>query len=98
MLTWSPMADHYDERLNGYQGHGENLIYGIIKGREGFVVKVNENEATILDMAMLPTDIINKYHLENLYIWYFESETAIEEGEIKLINKETDQEIDVIEL
>ncbi|HZH59017.1 MAG TPA: aspartyl-tRNA synthetase [Metabacillus sp.] len=99
-LTWSPMEDHYDEKLNGYQGHGGNLIYGIIKGgeEEGFIVKVNENEANILNLAMLPAKVINQYQLENLYIWYFESDSAIEEGEIKLINKETNQEIDVIEL
>jgi len=100
MLTWSSMKDHYEEKLNGYQRHGENLIYGILKGREGegFIVKVNENEANILNLAMLPTEVITQYQLENLSIWYFESETAIEEGEIKLINKETDQEIDIIEL
>ncbi|MGN7408386.1 MULTISPECIES: hypothetical protein [unclassified Sporosarcina] len=96
-LTWSPMASkrNYDsDSLNGFQGHGENLIYGLIKQGDDRIVQVNEEQATILNLAMLPQDEIERFRLEGLYIWYFESEEPLTGGVIRLMNKNTDEELD----
>ena len=56
MLTWSPMDNERSyENLNGYQGYGENLIYGLIRQGNERLVQIGENHATILNLAaMLP--------------------------------------------
>ncbi|NEY71409.1 aspartyl-tRNA synthetase [Bacillus mesophilus] len=101
MLTYSPM-DHKRnyEKLNGYQGHSDNLIYGLIKIKDGDekYIKIDENNANLLSLEMLPSYIVEEYQLEDIYIWYFESDTALEVGEIKLMNKNTDEVIDTIDL
>ncbi|WP_255421087.1 hypothetical protein [Paenisporosarcina sp. OV554] len=40
---------------------------------------------------MLPNNVVEEYQLEGLYIWYFESENALDGGEINLINKYTEE-------
>ena len=97
MLTWSPMDStrNYDgDTLNGHQGHGENLLYGLIKNGDNRIVKVNNELANILDLAMLSQDEIESFRLEDLYIWYFESKKALSDSEIELFDKDTDEELD----
>ena len=97
MLTWSPMASkrNYDsDSLNGFQGQGENLIYGLIKQGDDRIVQVNDEQATILNLAMLPQDEIERFRLEGLYIWYLEIEEPLTGWEIKLMDKNTGQELD----
>lgn len=97
-LTWSSIDTKRNyEKLNGYQKHDENLIYGIIKDGTNRQIKVNENDAHIVHL-LLPSNVIEDYQLEDLYIWYFESDSAIEEGKIKLINKQTQELLDSINL
>jgi hypothetical protein len=85
------------ENLNSYQVHGENLIYGLIRQGDDRLVQIGENHATILDLAMLPPSEVEKLRLEGLYIWYFESDKPLNEGEIKLLNKDTGEELDTID-
>jgi hypothetical protein len=101
MLTWSPMDNKRNyEKLNGYQGHSDNLIYGLININDGDekYIKIDENNANLLNLEMLPPHIVEEYQLKDIYIWYFESDTAPDDGEIKLINKNTDEVIDTIDL
>lgn len=99
MTTWSPMDKerNYD-KLIGYQVHGENLIYGLIRHGDERLIQIGEHNATILNLAMLPPSDIAKFQLEGLYIWYIESETSLNKDEIKLLNKNTGEEIDSIEI
>lgn len=98
-LTWSSMDNKRNyENLNGYQGQGGNLIFGLIKDGDDRLIQFDDKNATILNLEMLPTEVVEEYHLKGLYIWYFESDTALEEGKIKLINKTTEEVIDEINL
>lgn len=98
MRTWSPMDnDRSYENLSGYQVHGENLIYGLIRYGDERIIQIGENQAKILNLAMLPPIEVEKFRLEGLYIWYFESETPLNGEEIKLLNKNTGEEIDSID-
>ncbi len=97
MLTWGS-ADFKvsSENLNGHSGHGENLIYGLIKNGDERIIKMGENEAKLLNLEMLPNSIVQEYQLQDMYIWYFESETALDSGEIKLLNKSTEEQLDSV--
>lgn len=95
MLTASPMAkDRIYDNLAGYQGHGENLIYGLIRHGDDRMVQVGDNYATILNLAMLPPEEVEKYRLEGLHIWYLESDDSLNNEKIKLIDKMTEKVLD----
>lgn len=97
LLTWSPMDSerNYDsDHLNGIQGQGENLFYGLIKHGDDRIVQVGEERADILNLAMLPTKEIENFRLEGLYIWYLESDQPLDSGEIKLLDEDTGEELD----
>ena len=85
------------DNLNGYSGHGENLIYGLINNGNKRMIKMGENEAKLLDLEMLPNSIVQEYQLQDMYIWYFESETALDRGEIKVLNKSAGEQLDTID-
>lgn len=94
-LSWSPMdSKRNSENLNGYQGHGDNLIYGLIRNGDERIVKIGEMDATILNLAMLPPSEVEKFQLDGLYIWYLESDEPLNGAEIRLLNKNTGEEID----
>lgn len=98
-LTWSPMdSDRKYENLSGSQGQGENLIYGLIRHDHERLVQINEEQGTILNLAMLPTKEIEKYRLEGLYIWYLERDQPLDDGEIKLLDKVTGRKLDTMDL
>ncbi|WP_285395451.1 aspartyl-tRNA synthetase [Lysinibacillus sp. fls2-241-R2A-57] len=98
-LTWISMDKNRNyENLNGYQRYDENLIFGLIKDGDDRLLQLDDKKATILNLEMLPTEVVEKHQLKGLYIWYFESDTALEEGTIKLINKATKEVIDEINL
>ncbi|MFZ0446527.1 MAG: aspartyl-tRNA synthetase [Bacillus sp. (in: firmicutes)] len=99
-LSWSPMdIEQNYENLNGYQGHGDNLIYGLIRHGDERIVKIGETDATILDLvAMLPPREIEEFQLDGLSIWYLESDVPLNGEEIRLLNANNGEEIDTIEI
>lgn len=99
ILTSSPMYKNGGyEHLSGYQVHGENLIYGLIRNGDDRLIKVNENNAVILNLVMLPPSNVREYELEGLYLWYYKGDTILNEGEIELLNINTGEQLDTIDL
>ncbi|MCR8853620.1 aspartyl-tRNA synthetase [Lysinibacillus fusiformis] len=96
MLTWSQMnMERGYEKLDDIKGHGDSLIYGLIRNGDERLVKIGESYATILDLAViLPPSEVENYRLKGLFIWYFEGHTSPNEEEITLINKITQEELD----
>lgn len=96
MLTWGQMdMERGYEKLDDLKGHGDSLIYGLIRNGDERLVKIGESYATILELAViLPPSEVEKYRLEGLFIWYFESHTSPNEEKITLINKITQEELD----
>ena len=97
-LTWGSTdfkvsSDH----LSGYSGHGEHLIYGLIKNGDERIIKMGENEAKLFNLEMLPNSTVEEFQLQDMYIWYIESETALDRGEIKLLNKSTGEQLDSVD-
>lgn len=97
--AWSPIDSKRNyETLNSYQGYGDNLIYGIIKYNENLHIKMGGKNVKTINLETLPSNVVEEYQLENLSIWYFESDTPLDQEEIKLINKNTGQVLDAISL
>ncbi|PIJ96211.1 hypothetical protein GAG94_02110 [Lysinibacillus sphaericus] len=91
MLTWDPMdKERGYEKLDHLKGHSDSLIYGLIRNGDEQLIKIGERYATILDLAVIPPPSeVEKYQLDGLFIWYFESHTPPNEEEITRINKVT---------
>lgn len=98
MLTWSSIGNKRNyEKLSGYTGHGDDLLYGLIKNDDDRIIKMDDNEAIILNLGiMLDPSVVKEHQLEDLNIWYFESDIGFNGREIKLINKDTEEEINTI--
>ncbi|UZM97921.1 hypothetical protein OL548_23780 [Lysinibacillus sp. MHQ-1] len=78
------------KKLDHLKGHSDSLIYGLIRNGDKQLIKIGERYATILDLAViLPPSEVEKYQLDGLFIWYFESHTPPNEEEITRINKVT---------
>lgn len=75
-----------------------HLIYGLIDRVEDAIVQVNGEEARLLNLAMLPEEEIEKYNLEGLSIWYFESEKRIDtaEAEVQVVDRQTGKVLDTL--
>lgn len=95
-LTWSPMDNEREyEKLSGYQGHGEHLIYGLIKHGNERMIEIGEADATILDLGtMLSPEEVEAFNLEDLSIWYLESELSLYGEQIRLLDENDGEEID----
>ena len=96
-LTWSRFDTNIrNSQLNDFHGYEDDLIYGLIKNGDELIVKKDEDVARMLNLEMLPRNIVEDYHLQDLYLWYIKSDSALEKGEITLINKYSEEVIDVV--
>ncbi|WP_409250576.1 aspartyl-tRNA synthetase [Bacillus sp. SCS-153A] len=99
MLTWGPKGSMNNfDKLGGFQMHGENLVYGLIRLGQEQSVRVDEHEADLLNLAMLPSSVVQEHHLEGLFLWYFEMDDQSEYEQVKLLHKDTQEIIQLIEL
>ncbi|MFC0557621.1 hypothetical protein [Halalkalibacter alkalisediminis] len=67
---------------------GGNLIYGLISSNHH--MEVNGIQAIQLDLNMvLEKNIIETYKLEEQSLWYFHSDTQLEDSELTLVDSNT---------
>lgn len=96
MFTWGPLDPDRDfEKLQGIQGHGEGLVYGLIRNGDERVVTVDGQEASMVNLSLLSPSVVKEYQLEGLYVWYFESDAH---AQVKLLRKDTREIIDSVDL
>lgn len=96
-LSWSQMGTHKDsELLTNSQGLDDRLHYGIIQIKDGDnrSVQMNGTNAVLLNLEMLPMETVEEYELEDTFIWYFESDTPLDNPEVQLIDNDTGDVID----
>lgn len=95
MITYSPLGDidAYD-KLSGYQGYGDRLIYGLIPDGARYEVDVDDEQARVLPLAMLPQDEVEALGLEGFSLWYYESTKALRAGTIYLLEDDTGEVVD----
>ncbi|WP_044022265.1 hypothetical protein [Bacillus sp. SG-1] len=98
-FTWGSMDPNRNyEQLWGFQVHGENLVYGLIRLGTEQTVMVDNQEAQLLNLAMLPPSVVEDYQLEGLFLWYFEKEDQSEYKQVKLLQRDTQEIIQTIDL
>lgn len=96
MFTWGPLDPDRDyENLQGIQGHGQGLVYGLIRNGDERVVTVDDQEASMVNLSLLSPSVVKEYQLEGLYLWYFESDTH---EQVKLLRKDTREIIESLDL
>ncbi|KXH81938.1 hypothetical protein [Sporosarcina sp. HYO08] len=93
MLTWSSL-DRNNEGLDSYSGHGDHLIYGLIRHGDERLIQVGEHDAKMLNLEMLPQNKVEQLRLKGLYLWYFEGGSFSDRKGVKLIDKNNGEEID----
>ncbi|WP_421378263.1 aspartyl-tRNA synthetase [Bacillus salacetis] len=99
MSAWSPFNKRGDyETFGGYQGYGDQLIYGLIRNPEKKIIMADDREAAMLNLEMLPQSVVKEYNLKDLYLWYFESENTLNIEQLKLLQKDTQEVIQSIDL
>jgi hypothetical protein len=99
MLTSGPVDPKREfDRLEGYQAHGEKLIYGLFRKGDEQVVTVDDQEANVLNLALLSPPVVKEYKLEDVYLWYFEKDSGVAYEQIKLVQKDTGEIIQSIDL
>ncbi|WP_226672332.1 aspartyl-tRNA synthetase [Rossellomorea aquimaris] len=99
MLTWGPIDPDRDfDRLEGYQGHGDTLIYGLINNADELEVKVDDHKATILNLAALSPKVVSEYQLEDVSLWYFEKDPKSTYNQILLVDKNTEEVVQTVDL
>lgn len=97
LLTWGPMdsARNYDsDHLNGFQKQGENLLYGLMMYDVDRIVQVNEEQAKTYPLFAVKDEEIEMYQLQDLAIWFIESEESLHDGEIKLLDRDNNEVLD----
>lgn len=99
IITSSPIEEIEPRKINGFQGQDEHLIYGLILNEHNHYVEVNGVRSALLDLeTMLKQSSVKEYELENISLWYYQSENPIEQGEIELYDQENSQLLDRISI
>jgi hypothetical protein len=94
-LRYFPIKEHkVYEKLDRYIVHDEYFVYGLINSNVEPLIKLNGTDAKIINLASLDSAEIKEYNLENMYIWYYESEMPIANGKIEMFNTQTGDQID----
>lgn len=94
-ITWSPMDDikkGVEDQLQVTQGG--HVVFGLLTQNADRIVAVGGMEATILNLEMLPADEVERFQLAGMYLWYVESDEPVTSGEVKLLDRETREELD----
>ncbi|RIW37363.1 aspartyl-tRNA synthetase [Bacillus salacetis] len=99
MFTWSPIGNIEDlDEISGYQGHGDHLVYGLIRDGDENMITIDGQPADILNLEMLPQTVVKDNNLEGLSLWYFEKEEAGELKELNLVQRDTGEVLQVVDL
>lgn len=84
------------EKLTGYQEYEGQLMYGLLKNPKDRVIYFNKQQAAFLTLDDLPKEIVKKYRLQDMVIWYLEHDAVIEKGTIRLVDLKSRKTIDRI--
>lgn len=99
LFTWGPLDPDRDyENLQGIQGHGEGLVYGLIRNGDERVVTVGDQEASMVNLSLLSPSVVKEHQLEGLYLWYVESDKNLNAQQVKLLRKDNREIIDSVDL
>ncbi|MTD30124.1 hypothetical protein [Planomicrobium sp. YIM 101495] len=93
--VWNePIGTISDEKFNGYQKYGDEIIFGLMENGEELTVMADDIPANKINLKGSLYDESIEMELENVYLWYFESDNLSQINELSLINQNTNEELD----
>lgn len=94
-IIWTKIHDdrNTSEKLTGYQEYEGQLMYGLLKNTKNRAIYFNKQQATFLNLDELPKEVVKKYRLQGMAIWYLEHDAVIEKGVLRLVDTKTNKTI-----
>lgn len=83
--------------FNGFQSQ-DNLYYGVIELKNHQSLRMDDVEVRALNLTMMGQEVVEQYKLQGLYIWYVELDRPGEQRTLQLIDEETDEVLDEIDI
>lgn len=94
-LVWSTTTGTItDEKFNGYQTDGDEIIFGLMKNGQDFTVMADDIPAEKINLEVSLHNESVEMDLENVYLWYIESDNLSNIKELILVNQNTNEELD----
>ena len=92
------METYYEDGdLNKVQKHGVTLAYGLVKNKVDRYVEVTGERVRMLNLKMLEDKPMQKDGLEDMYLWYYESDIQLDKAKLKveLFDSKTNASVDL---
>ncbi len=94
--TWSPFNEiTTEEKVGGYQIHGERVIFGLMKDGDDQAMMINNIPAATIALEISLPNKADNDELNGLYLWYYETDNLETITSLSLVNRSTNKEIDV---
>ncbi|KAA0957588.1 aspartyl-tRNA synthetase [Planococcus kocurii] len=94
-LAWSTTTGTItDEKFNGYQIYGDEIIFGLMKNGQDFTVMADDIPTEKINLEVSLHNESVEMDLENVYLWYIESDNLSNIKELILVNQNTNEELD----
>ena len=98
-LIWSPFNSiTTEEKIGGYQIYGDELVFGLMEKGDDRVMMINNIPATTINLELSLPDEADNDRLSDLYLWYFETDDLMNETNLNLIDRNTNEEIDTSQI
>lgn len=83
-----------EKKIGGYQTHGDEIIYGLMKGGDNRVIMVDNDPAITINLEIMLPDESGNGDLDGLYLWYYETDDLEKLTSLSLVDQSTNEEID----
>lgn len=98
-LTWSSFNSiTTGEKIGGYQIYGDELVFGLMEKGDDRVMIINNIPATTINLELSLPDEADNDRLSDLYLWYFETDDLLDETNLNLVDRNTNEEIDTSQI
>lgn len=79
------------EKYYGTVSGKKYLVYGLMEANDNWIVQVDGEDASLLNLDMLQGDELERPELKESYLWYFERDQLIDvmEEKVKLVDRRT---------
>lgn len=94
-LVWSTASGMItDEKFNGYQTYGDEIIFGLMENGQEHTVMADDIPANKINLEGSLYDESVEMDLENVYLWYIESDKLSNIKQLLLVNQNTNEKLD----
>ncbi|MGM0897061.1 MAG: hypothetical protein ACQEV0_04125 [Bacillota bacterium] len=98
-LTWSTMNNiTTEEKISGYQIHGGEIVFGLMKVGGEHVMMVDQVPAITINLELMLPDESENELLNGLYLWYYETHDLANPKRLSLVDLNTNEELDALHI